>query len=193
MILNQRQVQIIEALYGLHVDLARGDEDQRRQLTRMIAEQLCFEFGNDWGTKAQTSTHPPSKDSISFRLNSLTFDNWDWQNGTTKEPQVSVGQAGTTIIGQFFIQVEPVNHLGNGGNGNGSDEVLKKLDDMQAQLNTMQETLNQQSQHSQQTIELLQQILMKPVNEPFPITWPEYKGRLLGFNVTLTPHPKQNP
>lgn len=203
MVLNERQVSIIHQLYNLHVDLARGNDDQRRQLTRMIAEQICFEFGSDWGTKSSSPTNPQSKDSISFRLNSQTFDNWDWQNGTTRKPQVHVGQSGTTLTGQHFIVVTPTNHLGTSNGGTEPpDNIEEKLNLIIAQnselkntLSTMQQVLAHVNINTNEIKSLSQQILDKPTGGggPFPITYPTYRGRVLGFNIALAPDPPMNP
>jgi hypothetical protein len=104
-------VNVIHALYGEHVDLAHGDDDRRRQLTRMISEQLRYDLGPGWGTKSADLYRPPSKDAIAY-FDGFALWGWDWQNGTTREPQVVAGQEAAEISGQHFIAVEPINHLG---------------------------------------------------------------------------------
>lgn len=93
--------------------LAKGDDRARRQLTRMIAEQNCFDLGPDWGTKSTSSNADQSKDGIAFRTGPGSMDVWDWQNGTTREVQVNAGDKPDypNITDQFFIQVNPFNHL----------------------------------------------------------------------------------
>ena len=112
--LTQRHVEICRALHQRHIDLARGDDDQRRELTGMIAEQWCFEFGRDWGTKSRSPTAPRSKDALAHRTGPTSMDVWDWQNGSTREPNLREGQPPDypNITDQFFIEVPPVNHLG---------------------------------------------------------------------------------
>lgn len=163
MVLNQRQVDIIWRLYELNIGLAEGNDDQRRVLTRKIAEQICYEFGVDWGTKASSSTNPQSKDSISFRSPNK-LENWDWQNGTTRKPQVTAGEPGVNITGQYFIEVRPMNHLAdttelppppNGNGDEGHEEIMLKLNEMQNQLNTMQQTLDQHTVMLQTIIDKL--------------------------------------
>lgn len=107
--LTPRQQAIVVALHAAHRDLASGTDDERRQLTRLIVEQIRFEFGPDWGTKASGPGHPPSKDSIAHRVNAQLVG-CDWQNGGTREPFTPIGCA--DITGQLFIEVSPVNHLG---------------------------------------------------------------------------------
>jgi hypothetical protein len=109
--LPARVVDICWALYRLHRDLAEGDDDQRRILTRMIAEQCHFELGSRWGVKSRDAFTPQSKDSIAFLDVQPAFFNWDWQNGTTREPQVVAGQPGERITDQLWLAVSPVNHL----------------------------------------------------------------------------------
>jgi hypothetical protein len=112
--LTQRHVEICRALHARHLDLARGDDDQRRALTGMIAEQWCFEFGKDWGTKKSSPAAPRSKDALAHRTGPSSMDVWDWQNGTTREPNLRDGQPPDfpDITDQIFVEVEPVNHLG---------------------------------------------------------------------------------
>lgn len=99
---------ICMALFHRFPDLARGDDDQRRALTRKIAEQTCFELGNHWGTKRADPTRPPSKDAIAY-LDGTTLYSFDWQNGATREPNPP-GEM-ENITGQVFIPVDPINHL----------------------------------------------------------------------------------
>jgi hypothetical protein len=113
-----RAQEIIHALYELHLPLARGSEEDRRLLTRTIAEQICFELGPLWGCKKASPSRPQSKDSIAFNAPSgmVTFD---WQNGSTREPLVpprfwSADELTRTNGGfqQVFIPVTPADHLG---------------------------------------------------------------------------------
>lgn len=100
---------IVGALYNEHMDLARGVDEQRRELTMMMAQTFASRFGPRWGTKATSKTAPQSKDSIAYDNMDGTFDSWDWQNGTTKAPQLYDGQLPTypRISNQYFINVEP--------------------------------------------------------------------------------------
>jgi hypothetical protein len=110
---------IVQQLYERHIEQARGSDDDRRALTRAIAETFCARFGRSWGTKATTAKHPASKDAIAFLNEDYTIDVWDWQNGATRAPQVRDGQPPTyrdarTGPGgppQAFIAVPPVDHL----------------------------------------------------------------------------------
>lgn len=104
-----RVQQIINALWAQHQDLARGDDDQRRALTLMIAQQCRFELGESWGTKSADSGRPPSKDAIA-QQQGATLWGWDTINGTTREPNMFPD--GEDITGQHFIAVQPVDHLG---------------------------------------------------------------------------------
>lgn len=115
MLFPARGVDIVWALYNAHTDLANGTEDNRRQLTRMIAEQMCFELGKVWGTKKGGPGNPQSKDAIAYDNGNGTFDVWDWQNGATRQPQVTANQPPDyprLTSPQEFIEVTPVNHIG---------------------------------------------------------------------------------
>lgn len=110
---------IVQALCARHFDLARGDDNQRRTLTLLIAQTFAARFGSQWGTKATTINHPQSKDALAYRNPDGAVDVWDWQNGNTREPQVRDGQpphypdARATLNGprQWFIEVKPIDHL----------------------------------------------------------------------------------
>lgn len=104
-----RGVQIIDALYN--PQLAFGDDDQRRSLTRTFIEQLVFEFpAEGWVWKSADPGRPPSKDSIA-KLVAGRLCNWDWQNGTSRTRSVQAGQPGDDITGQNPILVPGINHL----------------------------------------------------------------------------------
>ena len=114
MTLPDRVQAIVRALYERHTELARGDEEQRRTLTRMIAEQASFELGPSWGTKRADAGRPPSKDAIAYRPGDGRLLCWDWQNGTTREPipnpevlditgQVFIGPGDVYALGDKFV------------------------------------------------------------------------------------------
>lgn len=104
---------IVRALYDQHLELARGSDEERRRLTLMMAQTFAARFGPRWGVKASSKTAPQSKDTIAFDNMDGTFDAFDWQNGTTREPQVSDGQTPTfaRIGNQWFIDVVPHDFL----------------------------------------------------------------------------------
>lgn len=111
--LSERGAQIIRALYEQHVDLAEGTDDQRRTLTRMMAEQFRYELGPAYGTKAAGFGRPQSKDAIAVRDGSGQLWGWDWQDGNSRKPRVGPGSPAMDITGQLFIDVSPgVDHLG---------------------------------------------------------------------------------
>jgi hypothetical protein len=115
--LPARVDEIIRTLYERNKALANGSEDDRRTLTRMIGEQNCFELGAQWGTKATSSQAPQSKDAVAFKISTGVMDIWDWQNGTTRQPQTHPNQPPDypAVKGQYFIECSPVDHLGGGG------------------------------------------------------------------------------
>lgn len=109
----QKAYDDVVALYEKNKTLANGSEDDRRQLTKMIAEQISYDLGRDWGTKSTSSSGPQSKDAIANRIGPGSMDIWDWQNGTNRGVQVKAGDAPDypNVVNQFFIQVNPFNHL----------------------------------------------------------------------------------
>ena len=91
-VLPARVHQIVVALYTRHTNLAQGTDDQRRQLTRYIIEQTVCEFpGDDYLGKSASPTRPFSKDSIARRVGAHMWG-WDWQNGTTRQPNTFPGK-----------------------------------------------------------------------------------------------------
>ena len=101
---------IVESLHVQHLDLAHGDDDERRALTRLIIEQIVFELGSSWGGKSADPTRPFSKDSIAHIGSGGVLWGCDWQNGATRQPFRPV--VCQDITGQNFIPVAGRNHLG---------------------------------------------------------------------------------
>lgn len=99
---------IVQALYERNVNLAEGDDDQRRALILKIAQQLAFELGPQWGTKDAGGGRPPSKDEIAY-YDGSTLYGADCFNGSTRKP--AVPDVLTELPGQHFISVTPVNYL----------------------------------------------------------------------------------
>ena len=101
---------IVETLHARHPQLALGGDDDRRQLTRTIIEQVVWEFPADgWGWKSADPTRPPSKDALARRTPDLI--GCDWQHGETRQPNRPV--TCHPIPGQVFIPVAGINHLGS--------------------------------------------------------------------------------
>lgn len=112
-VMPERVATIVNVLYTSNVALARGDDDQRRELTKTMIEQIVFEFPHDgWGWKRADPGRPLSKDSIAKREGTKIWA-WDWQNGGTREPQVKAGDPPAhDISDQVFVEVSGKNHLG---------------------------------------------------------------------------------
>lgn len=111
---TQRAADVIDAFLAVpyYQGLAKGTDDNRRELTRAIVEQLMFEFPDagyclksaDWG-------RPQSKDAIGIIIGGVLYG-WDWQNGDTRQRQVQVGQQAEDIHAQNPISVTGRNRLG---------------------------------------------------------------------------------
>ena len=109
----EQGVRIVHALYARNVELAKGDDAQRRALTRKMIEQFICEFPDDgYAGKSADSRRPFSKDSIARRNEGRLYA-WDWQNGSTREPHVKAGQLAGDITGQHVIPLGCVDHLGS--------------------------------------------------------------------------------
>jgi hypothetical protein len=100
----------IQALYERHKDLAEGDDDDRRALMRLIAEQNAFDLGERYGWKASTPTNPPSKDATAYTYKGEVYVA-DVFNGTTRQPSIP-DEYERTNPRQHFIAMTPINHLG---------------------------------------------------------------------------------
>lgn len=117
--LPARVAEIVRALYDANKNLAHGTDDDRRQLTTMMNEQIALELGPKWGAKRADSGRPISKDSIAFN-DAPNLWIWDWQDGSTRMPGGSfVAGAEGKNVGegqpegpQVFVPVTPTNHLG---------------------------------------------------------------------------------
>lgn len=118
--LPDRVKQIVDQLYEKHKHLAHSSNDEdRRKLTKMIAEQTRFELGAQWGWKsAHASLQSPSKDAIAYvetgGIHGAKQDMmiWDLFNGATREPHEDPHGEKTS---QYFIaepMITPQNHLG---------------------------------------------------------------------------------
>lgn len=109
----ERGAAIIDTFYTQNIMLAHGDDDQRRTLTRIIAEQMQFEFGA-WSVKSAGPGRPQSKDSLALPVGGDgAFCNWDWQNGATRKRAVKPGEPGDFITDQMLLPTDAVNRLGN--------------------------------------------------------------------------------
>lgn len=126
-LLTEREVRVISTLWSMNRTLASGTDDQRRELTMIIARQLKV-LDPRWGVKQASRTRPQSKDSLAYGdlvQDGAAFWNWDWQNGDSREVQVKAGDAGTYITDQWYVVVTPRDILGlagepqTGGGGTG--------------------------------------------------------------------------
>lgn len=179
--LPQEVFDAIVALHARHPDLSNGNDDQRRQLTRMMAEQSAFIMGLAWGTKAQSPTHPQSKDQIAHRISPTEFDVWDWQNGTTREVQVHPNSPpNERVTGQFFIAVSPINHLGS------TPIPTPPPDDKLDHIIENQMAITQSQTAIIRALDNLAGEVNALVDRPHPPA-PIYEGRIFGFGITLTP------
>ncbi len=112
--LPPRVLEIVRALYAAYVTLANGSDDDRRALTRMIAEQVRFELGPGWGCKATTATSPQAQSRIAF-VGPEGLVAWRWQDndgsvtGVPNSPLPNPPMEALPL--QHFIEVDPINHL----------------------------------------------------------------------------------
>ena len=107
---------IIQNLYEANRTLAAGSEDQQRLLTRLIAEQLAFELGPQWGCKAASPTRPQGPSELAYLEPPLYI--WRWSDGDGHVTGTIGAPLPTPLLmplaqsaGQTFIAVDPVDHL----------------------------------------------------------------------------------
>jgi len=104
-----RAQDIVVTLYQQHKDLAAGDDDQRRSLTKLMAEQIRFELGPEWGTKS-AGTGPPAVEGFDRAADERApVSAATGRTAASREPFGTIGCP--EIPGQIFIPVDPVNHL----------------------------------------------------------------------------------
>jgi hypothetical protein len=109
-------VTVCQLMYEGNQPLAHGDDDQRRMLTRRIAEQLCSVLGSRWGGKARAGHNMPlSKDAIGYLEDDGTVSVWDWQDGGSRQSRVREGSdpdyPRLPANEAQFIEVPPIDHL----------------------------------------------------------------------------------
>lgn len=120
--LTGRQQEIVQQLRDKYSEWAdakgENQDDERRKLAKVIAEQFRFEFGETWGWKSNhgnTENDAPSKDAIAHRPGAFVqgrqdLDIFDLFNGTTRQPN-NPCFAESEYRSQYFIPVQPINHL----------------------------------------------------------------------------------
>jgi len=111
--LPPRAQEIIDEMYRNYKSLAFTEENQRK-LTFMIAEQICYELGPEWGCKSADSTRPQSPSNIAYQsADGLVC--WRWLDGDGSISGTPFGVAHPPVFAniptQNFIPVKPVNHL----------------------------------------------------------------------------------
>lgn len=125
-----RVQEIVNDLVARNPDLAHGSDDDRRALTMKMAQQCRYELGSIWGTKSSSASSPQSKDVICTRV---PFVGWDTLNGATREANQYPSEIDLT--GQYFIEVTPVDHLGDdSGPPPEDDEIMQKLDKIEQDI-----------------------------------------------------------
>lgn len=102
---------IVQALHARNLPLAKGDDDARRALQRLIVETVVARHPSQgWGWKKAGETRPPSKDAIANnKLMTGHLISFDCFDGASREP---VQRESDLIDGQVFIEVTGVDHLG---------------------------------------------------------------------------------
>lgn len=160
---------IINTLAAQHPDLRTGDDDARRRLTRLVAEQTAFELGPNWGTKRADPARPLSADVIATRD---PFVGWDFQVAGAVIAQFPES---VTLAGQVFVPVDPVDHLGvappgappsPAGDPPPADPILARLEAIEAAIVTLAQ---------------------RPDPPPVAVPHPAYRGRFSFGTMRFTP------
>jgi hypothetical protein len=104
----------VQDLYERHVDLARGDDEQRRELQTLINQQNRYDLGPEWGSKA-VKGRPKGKDTVACFRSGVLYGA-DVFSGTTRQPSVPGSLEELPLADDHvFIEEPPVDHLGHGG------------------------------------------------------------------------------
>jgi hypothetical protein len=108
---------IVVALYTRHKELARGTDDQRRVLQKMICETVRAHYGPTYGWKSNHGIDiANSTDALAELPAGVVFKRnerqeihvWDLFDGTSREP---FPPHMSEVVHQFFVPVEPIDHL----------------------------------------------------------------------------------
>ena len=109
---------IVVALHARNLALANGSDDDRRAMQRKICETVRARKGVRWGWKSNHGIGiANAKDAIALLPNFDPFTPnqrqplyiWDLFNGGTRQPHAQPIMS--EIAEQFFVPVEPVDHL----------------------------------------------------------------------------------
>lgn len=198
--LTHRHVQIVEELRNKFLELANGEDYQRRMLTEKILAQYKYEFPNEpWGGKAESERDPMSKDGLAWRVSNTEMYVWDWQDGTTRKSNLFAGKAPDYyLFGKYFIIITGFNHLpvstgggdtgGDGNNGNTeTNNDHKTINEKLDQILTRQEQI---LTNHEQIKNLFETIL----NAPNALMFPEYEAKIFGQTIKFKPvDRRQNP
>jgi hypothetical protein len=110
-----RATEILQALHAKHRDLAEGNDDTRRALMRIIAQQLAFELGSHYGVKSAGVGRPQGPSTIAYESPD-GFGGWRVIDGDGSATGVVNGPIPhppfQSFSGQVFIPVPPTDHLG---------------------------------------------------------------------------------
>jgi len=114
----QQAVRACDEMYERNTSLAHSDsDDDRRRLTRLIAEQIAFVLGDRWGCKKRTGLGDEwqSKDAIAYREDDGTVSVWDWQSGSSRRRAVNADDEPSNPrlppADAAFMPVAAKNHL----------------------------------------------------------------------------------
>lgn len=113
---------IVVALHAANLRLANSsNDDDRRALQRKICETVRARKGPRWGWKSNHGIgQSNAKDAIAQIPDGDTFTPnqrqplyiWDLFNGGNRQPNAQPVMSETEHVEQFFVPVEPVDHLG---------------------------------------------------------------------------------
>jgi hypothetical protein len=150
-----RVQQIIDELARKNPDLVAGDDEARRRLTMLFAQQARFELGPNWGTKRASPTRPLSADAICTQD---PFVGWDTQiaGGVIAQFPESID-----LAGQVFVPVDPVDHLRTstppvseptGGGGETTPPAADRTAEILAAIQASEDRTREQIQASERRV-----------------------------------------
>jgi len=85
-----------------------GSPSPRYKLNEMFAQQVCFEFGPNYGLKRADNGRPISSENLAMKDGDKLFA-WAWEN--KHDGTVDNMPDAEDITGQVFVKVDPINHL----------------------------------------------------------------------------------
>jgi len=199
---------IVNTLWSQHRELAAGDAEAQRELTRMIAEQIAFDLGPRWGVKAAGPGRPQGPSELAYDAPPLYI--WRWSDGDGHVTGIIGAPLPDPLLepldqtaGQVFLKVDPIDHLGaladtrpQGPPPAALDlkSLLDGLDDVRGRIEHL-ESISQARLVIDQDLQLLKAQLQQAITDVAQLRHRRYVATKYGITIVSIPEedvPKPN-